>query len=61
MIGIPNHFLDGRGEAAGVAGTLGVRWPCGFSADRGEKRHEEVHQRVGKVIGGRWGGAVHHG
>jgi hypothetical protein len=61
LIGIPNRFLDGRGEAAGVVGASGVRRPHGFAADQGEKRHEEVCQRVGKVIGGRWGGKVHRG
>jgi hypothetical protein len=44
-----------------VAGTLGVRRPHGFAIDRGEKRCEGVRQRVGKVIGGRWGGGVHCG
>jgi hypothetical protein len=53
LVGIPNRFLDGRGKAAGVAGASGVRRPHGFAADQGEKRREEVRQRVVKVIGGR--------
>jgi hypothetical protein len=48
LIGISNRFLDGRGEAAGVADALGVRRPRGFAADQGEKRREEVRQRVGR-------------